>query len=705
MTAVPVKGGRPDTPEDENGTTTGPEPADRGAAGDREAPSPDSPAGASTPTAGTDPEAADRTGSEPEAAAEAHSDASPEAEHGPEPEPEPAAAADATPAGTAPEADDEPPGDAPPTPSWARKAGGGAVADATTATVADTPRDAVDAGTDTDTDTDAGADAGADARTDTDTDAGTATAISADGGAEADPGADTDAGTKTDTDAGADTGTDAAADAVGTGKAGTGAVERDVERTSTLVPLRPLDDTGRPAVGRAPASREPVAAAVPEATTEQPLPPLDLLAQLTNTPPPAETTTRTLVRRVKVWTPLLALLVGVFAVVQAVRPLPDPHLTTDGAASSVTLDGRFDVPWPKAGQGAVRVQGSGTIGTFGAQKPVPTASVAKVMTAYVILRNHPLKKNEEGPQIEVDAKAVQDGTAEHESRIVGLEAGSEFSEQDMLKMLMIPSANNVARLLARWDTGSDDVTAFVAKMNAAAEELGMTGTTYTDPSGLDSTTVSTATDQLKLARAVMEFDVFRQIVAMPSARIKGLAEPIINNNGDLLLAGLSIKGIKTGSSTPAGGALMWAAYKTVGDRTPLILGTLMDQHVSGPDPNGGNSLTLVKDNSKKIIEAVRGALASAVVVKKGQVVGYLDDRLGGRTPLVATRDATVIGVPGQKLALTLGTGGKGLPHEAKAGTVVGSLTVGPAGDATVVPVAVRTDLVAPSFGTKLTRTG
>ncbi|MFB6617171.1 D-alanyl-D-alanine carboxypeptidase family protein [Streptomyces sp. NPDC056367] len=431
---------------------------------------------------------------------------------------------------------------------------------------------------------------------------------------------------------------------------------------------------------------------------------MELLASLTNTAPPAETPRRTVVRRVKVWTPLVLLLGGVYVGAQLLRPLPAPALV---ASQSVhALDGQFTVPWPAKGQAAVRVSGSGDVGTFGEQKPVPTASVAKVMTAYVILKGHPLRnKNDAGPDIEIDAKAVAEGNSESESRAEGLTAGTKFSEQDMLKMLMIPSANNVARLLARWDTGSGDETAFVAKMNAAARDLGMEDTTYTDPSGLDSGTVSTAVDQLKLAEAVMKDEAFRSVVAMPNATIKGLPKPIYNNNTLLTASGLSIRGIKTGSSTPAGGTLMWAAYKSVGDETPLVLGTMMDQHVDGPDPDGANSLTLVKENSRKVIEAVRAALASAPAVRKGQPVGYVDDGLGGRTPLVATKDLNVIGVPGQQFRLSLRAGASGTPRTAKDGTEVGVLTVGEGDGAKSVPVAVRGDLAEPSFGTRLTRLG
>ncbi|MFB7977770.1 D-alanyl-D-alanine carboxypeptidase [Streptomyces vinaceus] len=466
----------------------------------------------------------------------------------------------------------------------------------------------------------------------------------------------------------------------------------------------PARTPSAPAPAAAPAAAPAGPAPVVEPTREVPVPPrppLDLLAELTNNPPPPETPRRTTVRRVKIWTPILLLLAGAAIGGQLLRPLPAPRIVA--AEQTHTLDGQFSVPWPAKGQGAVRVPGSGDIGAFGEQKPVPTASVAKVMTAYVILKNHPLRKTEAGPQIEIDAKTVADGTSAHESRVEGLVAGTKFSQQDMLKMLMIPSGNNVARLLARWDTGTDSEAAFVEKMNAAARELGMKNTTYTDPSGLDAATVSTAADQLKLAEAVMKDEAFRAVVALPSAEIKGLSTPLINNNTLLSVNGLSVRGIKTGSSTPAGGALMWAAYKSVGDETPLIVGTLMDQHADGPDLNGENSLKLVLANSKKIIESVRQALDAAPAVRKGQTVGHVDDGLGGRTPLVATKDLNVIGVPGQQLQLTLRPGAAGTPHSAKAGTEVGVLTVGTGEGAKTVPVALGTSLTEPSFTTRVTR--
>ncbi|MFJ7902885.1 serine hydrolase [Streptomyces sp. NPDC096198] len=440
----------------------------------------------------------------------------------------------------------------------------------------------------------------------------------------------------------------------------------------------------------------------PERTTQQPLPPkppLDLLAELTNTPPPPETPVRTALRRVKIWTPLAALLVIIFAIVQAVRPLPNPTLGLTGDETYTFGGGSLELPWPGQGQSAIEVEGVGPLGVQGKQTPQPIASVTKIMTAYVTLQEHPLKGNDGGPKITVDQQAEDESKNEDEST-AHVKKGQQFTERQVLQMLMIPSGNNAARLLARWD--SDNKT-FVGKMNAAAKQLGMTNTTYTDPSGLEKSTVSTAVDQLKLAKKVMQNPVFRTIVGMAKADVPGLTGTIYNNN-DLLVKQVGVIGLKTGSSTPAGGNLVWAATKVVNGKTQTIYGAVLNQNAH--TGKVWDSLQLAITNSQKLIDKVQQSLTTATVVKKGQVVGYVDDQLGGHTPVVATRDMTAIGWPGLRTKLSIGDGGTTVPHEAKAGTVVGKLTVGDGSShAVTIPVALQKDLAEPAYGAKFTRMG
>ncbi|MFE2823096.1 D-alanyl-D-alanine carboxypeptidase [Streptomyces sp. NPDC059271] len=486
----------------------------------------------------------------------------------------------------------------------------------------------------------------------------------------------------------------------------------EAERTSRFVALKSLDEAAAPARPKQPAAPagadKPASATAvvpqvgPERTTQQPLPPkppLDLLAELTNTPPPPQTPVRTIVRRVKIWTPLVLLLIVIFAVAQAFRPLPAAGLTLTADETYTFEGGTLDLPWPGQGQSAIEVDGVGSLGTDGKQTPAPVASVAKIMTAYVILQEHPLKGNEDGEKITVDQQAEDESKLPDEST-AAMSKGQQFTERQMLQMLMIPSGNNVARLLARWDS---DSKSFVAKMNAAAKDLGMKNSTYTDPSGLQKTTVSTAVDQIKLAKKVMQNDVFRSVVGMAKADIPGLDNTIYNNN-DLLVQQVGVIGLKTGSSTPAGGNLVWAATKNVDGKTQTIYGAVMNQNAG--TGKVWDSLHLALTNSQKLIDKVQKSLTTATVVKKGQVVGYVDDQLGGRTPVVATKNMTAVGWPGLKTHLSIGAGDAAVPHTGKAGAVVGELTVGDGSSRSVkIPVALKSDLAEPGLGAKLTRIG
>ncbi|MEU9978714.1 D-alanyl-D-alanine carboxypeptidase [Streptomyces sp. NPDC051014] len=438
----------------------------------------------------------------------------------------------------------------------------------------------------------------------------------------------------------------------------------------------------------------------PKRTTQVPLPPkppLDLLAELTNTPPPPETPVRTAVRRVKIWTPLAIVLLIIFAVVQAFRPLPQPTLSLT-AKDSYTFDGsKADIPWPADGQAALDVQGIGSFGSSGDQKAVPIASVAKVMTAYIILRDHPLKSGAAGPKIKIDQAAEDQSNAGQEST-VDVTAGDSITQREALEGILIASANNVARLLARWDAGSEK--AFVAKMNTTAKKLGMTNTTYTDPSGLTDSTVSTAVDQVKLAKAAMSSEpTFREVAAMMSYDdYKGTN----HGNWNQLVGHNDVVGIKTGTTTSALGNLVFAAKKDVNGETRTIIGAVLRQPASAASDN--SILTAALNGGDKLIRAAQGALKSATIYKKGAVVGYVDDGLGGRTPVVATKDVTAVGWSGLKVKLTFQA--DDVPHTAKAGTKVGALTVGDgSGSAVQVPVALQKDLAEPGFTSKLTRIG
>src|SRR6185312_5296957 len=110
--------------------------------------------------------------------------------------------------------------------------------------------------------------------------------------------------------------------------------------------------------------------------------------------------------------------------------------------------------WPAYGQAAVQV-GQSQVHAGPNQHPAAIASVAKVMTAYLVLRDHPLRPGEEGPTItltDADVADTERRRGQQES-IVSVAAGEQLTERQALQALLLPSANNIAAVLARWSSG------------------------------------------------------------------------------------------------------------------------------------------------------------------------------------------------------------------------------------------------------------
>jgi D-alanyl-D-alanine carboxypeptidase (penicillin-binding protein 5/6) len=262
------------------------------------------------------------------------------------------------------------------------------------------------------------------------------------------------------------------------------------------------------------------------------------------------------------------------------------------------------VSWPADGVSAADISGYGVTDGPGATRQVPIASVAKLMTAYVILHDHPLSANGSGPDITVEPSEA----AEYPSQVadgdslVAIAAGEMLTERQALEALLLPSADNMAWILARWDAGSQ--AAFVARMNATARRLGMTGTSYTDPSGLASSTTSTAADQVRLGMAAMRVPALAAITAMSMAvvPVAGLVR-----NYNTLLGQDGIAGLKTGSTQAAGGCLLVAAWSQAGGRNTLIVAATF-----GQPGTPGTILPNALQAGHNLVRALDRALGSGV---------------------------------------------------------------------------------------------
>jgi D-alanyl-D-alanine carboxypeptidase (penicillin-binding protein 5/6) len=252
-----------------------------------------------------------------------------------------------------------------------------------------------------------------------------------------------------------------------------------------------------------------------------------------------------------------------------------PVTVTPQAGTAAPGQERLDaVSWPADGVSAADIGGFGLVAGPGATRPVPIASVAKLMTAYVILNDHPLPAGGSGPDIAVQPSeaAAYPSQARDGDSLVPVVAWETLTERQALEALLLPSADNMAWILARWDAGSQ--AAFVARTNATARRLGMTGTSYTDPSGLDPSTTSTAADQVRLGTAAMQVPALAAIAGMSTAVVP-VAGVVRNYN--TLLGQDGIVGLKTGSTQAAGGCVLVAAWHKAGAHETLIVAATFGQ--------------------------------------------------------------------------------------------------------------------------------
>lgn len=342
-------------------------------------------------------------------------------------------------------------------------------------------------------------------------------------------------------------------------------------------------------------------------------------------------------------------IVGAAAFVAVQLLQPTPALTFTAAAPTLrALPGAPPRPaWPAHAEAVAGTPGTGILATHGGTRPRPIASLAKIMTAYVVLRDHPLRPTQEGPRLTVtraDVAAYRQDRKQGQS-VVTVAAGERLTERDALTALLIPSGNNIADLLATWDAGSR--SAFVAKMNGQARSLGMHRTHYADSSGVDPATVSTAADQFRLAVRAIRLPVFRQIVALPQAWLP-VAGVVYNVNSGL--GHLGIDGIKTGSTPQAGGCLVFSAERRVGGRPAPVIGAVLGVAATGTQPS---ELAGVITASERLLRSVGGNLERVHVVRAGTVLGRVRTAWGAATEAVAATGVTATGWPGMPARVTV----------------------------------------------------
>lgn len=182
-----------------------------------------------------------------------------------------------------------------------------------------------------------------------------------------------------------------------------------------------------------------------------------------------------------------------------------------------------------------------------ADAALPPASVTKIMTLLLVMEAIDSGAVKMTDMVTVSANAASMGGSQ-----VYLEEGEEMVLEDLLKSVVIASANDAAVALAEYVAGSE--TAFVARMNARAAELGATSAHFENTNGLDDTVsdhVLSARDIAILSRELIRHKEILKYSSIWMDTIRDGAFGLTNTNR-LVRFYPGCTGLKTGSTSKAG---------------------------------------------------------------------------------------------------------------------------------------------------------
>jgi D-alanyl-D-alanine carboxypeptidase (penicillin-binding protein 5/6) len=375
----------------------------------------------------------------------------------------------------------------------------------------------------------------------------------------------------------------------------------------------------------------------------------------------------------------LLLGVGVPAGVRVAQTPTPPQLRLGLPATIPLAPGTMPpIPVPAMGSFDMVSTDLGQLASLHATAVVPIGSIAKVMTALLVLQQLPLTDGSPGPTYTITSQdvAFYDQVVAEDGSNIPVTVGEQFSERQLLLALLLPSANNIAETLAVWVAGSQP--AFVAELNAEAQSLGMTQTTFADASGFSPQTVSSAADLVALGQAALANPVLAGLVATPVAVMPD-GTTVHNVDTDLTTAPGWL-GIKTGSTSEAGGCLLFAAQHPgpVGGGPEVdVVGAILGQ--LPPDGDLGEGLTEALSEAATAVAVAFEAYAtvdpSALTppVLSGSVRSAWGTRAGLRISFESASPAVEA-----RIGATLSLSATEVPHldlsTIRAGTVIAHVT-------------------------------
>jgi D-alanyl-D-alanine carboxypeptidase (penicillin-binding protein 5/6) len=299
-----------------------------------------------------------------------------------------------------------------------------------------------------------------------------------------------------------------------------------------------------------------------------------------------------------------------------------------------------------------------------ADKPLPTASMAKMMTLLITMDEIQQGNLQYDTPVTISAHASKMGGSQ-----VYLRAGSVWPIKNLLIATMVHSANDAAMALAEKIAGSGE--SFADLMNAKAEELGLKNSHFYDPHGLPPSdpsrnNVMSARDLAKLGQTLMRHPFMRQLAVIPEMEFRnGTLERIYNPNR-LLRFYEGTTGIKTGYSGPAGFSVTASAKRNGLELICVVMGAKTSR---GPDSSFEIAARLMNKTFlqyKMVTPVKQGAVVAQASVNEGRAKSV---------PVMAPKDVTALVKRGEEKGVSVKFNGGAVAAPVKRGQRIGTIVV------------------------------
>jgi D-alanyl-D-alanine carboxypeptidase (penicillin-binding protein 5/6) len=299
-----------------------------------------------------------------------------------------------------------------------------------------------------------------------------------------------------------------------------------------------------------------------------------------------------------------------------------------------------------------------------ADTPVPTASMAKMMTLLIAMEEIRNGNLHYDTPVTISANASRMGGSQ-----VYLRAGSVWPMKNLIIATMVHSANDAAMAIAEKIAGSGE--SFADLMNARAEELGLKNSRFFDPHGLPATDpgmndVMSARDLAKLGAELMKHPFMRQLAVIPEMGFRnGTLEKIYNPNR-LLKFYEGTTGIKTGYSGPAGFSVTASAKRNNMELIAVVTGAKTSR---GPDSSFEIAARLLNRaflNYKMVTPVKQGAVVAQAPVNDGRAKSV---------PVMAPTDVKALVKRGEEKGVSVKFNGGAVAAPVKRGQRVGTIVV------------------------------